>query len=53
LNPVKLEQFGDTTPAVARQTYHTTHSVQAFVWQGKAYAVAQDSQDLKDVDIFA
>ncbi len=52
LKPVKLGQFGDTTPAVARQTYHTTHSVQAFVWQGKAYAVAQDSQDLKDVDIF-
>ena len=52
LDPVKLGQFGDTTPAVARQTYHTTHSVQAFVWQGKVYAVAQDSQDLKDVDIF-
>lgn len=49
---VKLGQFGDTTPAVARQTYHTTHSVQGFTWQGRAYAVAQDSQDLKDVDIF-
>jgi len=49
---VKLGQFGDTTPAVARQTFHTTHSVQGFTWQGKAYAVAQDNQDLKDVDIF-
>ena len=48
----KLAQFGDTTPPVANQTYHTTHSVQAFVWQNKAYAVAQDNQDLKDVDIF-
>ncbi|MDQ3991852.1 MAG: hypothetical protein M3245_06055, partial [Actinomycetota bacterium] len=48
----KLGQFGDTTPAVANQTFHTTHSVQGFVWQGKAYAVAQDNQDLNDVDIF-
>lgn len=48
----KLGQYGDTTPAVARQVFHTTHSVQGFVWQGKAYAVAQDNQDLKDVDIF-
>ena len=52
LSPVKLGQFGDTTPAVANQTYHTTHSVQAFVWRNRAYAVAQDNQDLKDVDIF-
>lgn len=54
-NPVaatKLGQFGDTTPAVANQTYHTTHSVQGFTWGGRAYAVAQDNQDLKDVDIF-
>jgi hypothetical protein len=49
---VKLGQFGDVTPAVANQTYHTTHSVQGFTWQGRAYAVAQDNQDLKDVDIF-
>jgi hypothetical protein len=48
----KLGQFGDTTPPVPNQTFHTTHSVQAFTWQGKAYAVAQDNQDLKDVDIF-
>lgn len=50
--PTKLGQFGDNTPAVARQTFHTTHSVQAFTWQERAYAVAQDNQELKDVDIF-
>ena len=48
----KVGQYGDTTPAVANQTYHTTHSVQAFTWGGRAYAVAQDNNDLKDVDIF-
>jgi hypothetical protein len=48
----KIGQYGDTTPAVANQTFHTTHSVQGFVWQGKAYAVAQDNQDLADIDIF-
>jgi hypothetical protein len=48
----KIGQYGDTTPAVRNQTFHTTHSVQGFVWQGRAYAVAQDNQDLKDVDIF-
>lgn len=52
LAPIKLGQFGDSTPAVAGQTFHTTHSVQAFTWRGRAYAVAQDNQDLKDVDIF-
>lgn len=51
LAATKLGQFGDPSPAVAT-TYHTTHSVQGFVWQGRAYAVAQDNQDLKDVDIF-
>jgi hypothetical protein len=50
--PVKLGQFGDTTPAVTNQTFHTTHSVQGFVWENRAYAVAQDNQDLQDVDIF-
>ena len=50
--PVKLGNFGDPLPAVANQTYHTTHSVQGFTWRNRAYAVAQDSQDLKDVDIF-
>ncbi len=52
LAPISLGQFGDTTPAVARQTYHTTHSVQGFAWNGRAYAVTTDNQDLKDVDIF-
>ncbi len=49
---VKLGQFGDATPAVPRQTFHTTHSVQAFVVNDRAYAVAVDNQDLKDIDIF-
>ena len=48
----KIGQYGDTTPPVARQTFHTTHSVQGFTWKGRAYAVAQDNQDLDDVDIF-
>jgi hypothetical protein len=62
LAPVKLGQFGDETPVIGvfdeddnfirTQTYHTVHSTQAFVWQGKAYFVAQDNQELKDVDIF-
>jgi hypothetical protein len=52
LAPVKLGQFGDTTPAQRRQTFHTTHSVQAFVLNGRVYAVAADNQDLKDIDIF-
>ena len=50
--PEKLGQFGDSTPAVPRQTFHTTHSVQAFTWKDRAYAVAQDNNELKDVDIF-
>ena len=50
--PVPLGQFGDTTPAVANQTYHTVHSTQAFVWNDQAYFIAQDNQDLKDIDIF-
>lgn len=52
LAATKLGQFGDTTPAVTGQTFHTTHSVQGFTWNDKAYVVAQDNQDLKDVDIF-
>jgi hypothetical protein len=52
VNATKIGQYGDTTPAVANQTFHTTHSVQGFVWKGRAYAVAQDNQDLADVDIF-
>ncbi|MQA99882.1 MAG: hypothetical protein GEU78_06255 [Actinobacteria bacterium] len=50
--PEGLGQYGDSLPAVTNQTFHTTHSVQAFTWNDKAYAVAQDNQDLKDVDIF-
>jgi hypothetical protein len=52
LAAVKLGQFGDALPAVEGQTFHNTHSVQAFVWKGKAYAVAEDTQETKDVDIF-
>ncbi len=48
----KIGQYGDTLPALPRQTFHTTHSVQGFTWNGRAYAVAQDNQDLRDVDIF-
>ncbi len=48
---VNLGQYGDTTPAVPNQTFHSTHSVQGFAWQGKAYAVTQDNE-LQDVDIF-
>lgn len=52
LAPVKLDQFGDLSPAVPGQTYHETHSVQGFVWQSRAYAVAQDVDERKNVDIF-
>ena len=51
--------FGDPTPAVAGQTYHTTHSAQLFVQRGvlpggkdRVIATLQDNQDLSDVDIF-
>ena len=50
--PVKLGQFGDVTPAVTGQRFHTTHSVQGFMWKDRAYVAASDNQDLKDVDIF-
>jgi hypothetical protein len=56
--PLKLN-FGDTTPAVDNQTYHTTHSAQLFVQRGvlaggkdRVIATLQDNQDLQDVDIF-
>jgi hypothetical protein len=56
--PLKLN-FGDTTPAVDGQTYHTTHSAQLFVQHGagagdkdRVIATLQDNQDLADVDIF-
>jgi LVIVD repeat-containing protein len=59
-SPVALKlNFGDTDPAVALQTYHTTHSAQLFVQRGvqpdgtdRILAFLQDNQDLEDVDIF-
>jgi hypothetical protein len=59
-NPEPLSlNFGDPEPAVANQTYHTTHSAQLFVQRGvlpggkdRVIATLQDNQDLKDVDIF-
>ena len=50
-NAFKIGQFGDPAPRVGTM-FHSTHSVQGFSWQGKAYAVTQDSNELKDVDIF-
>jgi hypothetical protein len=60
LAPQKLgRNFGDTTPVVAKQTFHTTHSAQLFVQRGvlpggkdRVLAFLQDNQDLEDVDIF-
>ena len=56
--PLNLN-FGDTDPAVAGQTYHTTHSAQLFVQRGvlpggkdRVIATLQDNNDLADVDIF-
>jgi LVIVD repeat len=59
-NPQPLSlNFGDPSPAVAGQTYHTTHSAQLFVQRGvlaggkdRVLAFLQDNQDLADVDIF-
>lgn len=59
-NPKPLTlNFGDPSPAVTNQTYHTTHSAQLFVQRGvlpggkdRVIATLQDNQDLKDVDIF-
>jgi hypothetical protein len=59
-NPQPLAlNFGDPSPAVAGQTYHTTHSAQLFVQRGvlpggkdRVIATLQDNQDLRDVDIF-
>jgi hypothetical protein len=56
--PLSLN-FGDPSPSVAGQTYHTTHSAQLFVQRGvlpggkdRVLAFLQDNQDLEDVDIF-
>ena len=52
-NPKPLNlNFGDAVPAVANQTYHTTHSAQLFTQQGKVFAVLKDNDELADVDIF-
>jgi hypothetical protein len=51
LNPEKIGQFGDVTPPVAGQTYHSYHSVQGFTQPGKAFAVATDNNEIQDVDI--
>jgi hypothetical protein len=51
-NPKPLTlNFGDASPVVARQTFHTTHSVQGWSMGNRAFMALQDSQDLKDVDI--
>ncbi len=51
-NPKSLTlNFGDASPAVPRQDYHTTHSVQGWATGDKAYVALQDNQELKDVDI--
>jgi hypothetical protein len=51
LNPVKIGQFGDSVPAVGGQVYHSYHSVQGFTQPGKAFAVATDNNEIRDVDI--
>lgn len=52
LNPQPLAlNAGDSTPSIALQTYHTTHSAQGFTTPGHAYVVMQDNQEFKDVDI--
>lgn len=51
-NPQPLNlNFGDATPAIARQDFHTTHSVQGWSVGGRAFVALQDNQELKDVDI--
>ncbi len=51
-NPKPLTlNFGDASPALARQAYHTTHSVQGWAMGDRAFVALQDSQELKDVDI--
>lgn len=48
--PLNLN-FGDATPAIANQSFHTTHSVQGWSVGNRAFVVLQDNQELKDVDI--
>jgi hypothetical protein len=59
-NPKPLSlNFGDADPAAPNQAFHTTHSAQLFVQRNalpggkdRLIATLQDSQELKDVDIF-
>jgi hypothetical protein len=50
LNPVKIGQFGDTTPSTTGQ-YNSIHSVQGFTQPGKAFAVQTDNEEIADVNI--
>ena len=51
-NPKPLNlNFGDATPLIANQSFHTTHSVQGWSKGGRAFVALQDNQELKDVDI--
>lgn len=51
-NPKPLNlNFGDATPRITNQTYHTTHSVQGWSVGSRAFVALQDNQELKDVDI--
>lgn len=50
LNPVKIGQFGDTTPSTVG-LYNSIHSVQGFTQPGKAFAVQTDNEEILDVNI--
>jgi hypothetical protein len=50
LNPVKIGQFGDTTPSVGG-LYNSIHSVQGFTQPGKAFAVQTDNEEIVDINI--
>ncbi|MDP9436493.1 MAG: hypothetical protein M3P93_15395 [Actinomycetota bacterium] len=51
-NPKPLSlHFGDATPKINNQEFHTTHSVQGWSVGGRAFVALQDNQELKDVDI--
>lgn len=52
-HPVALSaSFGDATPAVPRHTFHATHSAFAWTTGPNAYAVLQDNNEGRDVDVF-
>ncbi len=51
-NPKPLTlNFGDASPAIPNQEFHTTHSVQGWFDGKRAFVALQDNQELKDVDI--